>query len=460
MKKKENQNIQHLTTCYMHRSKGSTISSSTKSQRQNKLRGNNCCSLKNNPGNVKYREFSAALETNLTAPARDSKNNKKKCTGGGGDITSTTTNLDRPTTSTTSSITTSSTTTPAEMNKLHQAKSFPMEVYKMLAVLEDLGLSRQICSWNPHGRSFQIHNNVKFVKFILPKFFRSIQMRTFKKQLSVYGFRRVLQNSEDYGSYYHERFLRGKPFLCSAIVTCTKERRRKMKTPASIHDDDVVEEPFFYALPYLPLLLPGHRYDSSIEVFGDDHNIETFFREVQEDHKRSCEEAIKMKHHMEEESRVLEVIPPESKARALPGGGGSVDGATYATEPIHHMATPATISSEQKEASFVKFCKELESILSSTDGNDANTTHASVTKKRQRNASPSPCYLRKVNKTVTRTRTKENHDLSVSSRGNTAAAVVVSPIPVEQHVQRHINDQFLWNNFNVVEFLQPQFIEE
>ena len=453
MKKKENQNIQHLTTCYMHRSKGSTISSSTKSQRQNKLRGNNCCSLKNNPGNVKYREFSAALETNLTAPARDSKNNKKKCTGGGGDITSTTTNLDRPTTSTTSSITTSSTTTPAEMNKLHQAKSFPMEVYKMLAVLEDLGLSRQICSWNPHGRSFQIHNNVKFVKFILPKFFRSIQMRTFKKQLSVYGFRRVLQNSEDYGSYYHDRFLRGKPFSCSDIVSTCKKRRRKMKTSAaSIHDDDdVVEEPLFYALPYLPFLLPGHRYDCSIEIFGDDHNIEAFFREVQDDHKRSCE-VIKMKHLKEESTRVG-VIPPKSKARDYYFMPPPVD-ASSTIEPIHHMATPeATMSSEQK-ACFVKFCQELESILSEDHvGNDvSNAPLASsiTTKKHQRNASPSP-YLRKMNKTVTRTRTKEHHDLSVS---RITAAVVVSPIPSieQQHdVQRHdINDQFLWDTFNVV----------
>ncbi len=113
-------------------------------------------------------------------------------------------------------------------------------------------------------------------------------MRSFQKQFSLYGFRRILQNGEDYGSYYHKRFRRGKPFLYSAIVT--RKTRIKMKTSESIHDGDVVEEPFFYALPYLSLLPPGHRYDSSIEIFGDDDTmiIEAFFREVQEDHKRSC----------------------------------------------------------------------------------------------------------------------------------------------------------------------------
>ena len=76
-------------------------------------------------------------------------------------------------------------------------------------------------------------------------------MRSFQKQFSLYGFRRILQNGEDYGSYYHKRFRRGKPFLYSAIVT--RKTRRKMKTSESIHDGDVVEEPFFYALPYLSL---------------------------------------------------------------------------------------------------------------------------------------------------------------------------------------------------------------
>ena len=91
-----------------------------------------------------------------------------------------------------------------------------------------------------------------------------------------------------------------------------------MKTSAaSIHDDDdVVEEPLFYALPYLPFLLPGHRYDCSIEIFGDDHNIEAFFREVQDDHKRSCE-VIKMKHLKEHHNwKNQKNVGPVMKRRA------------------------------------------------------------------------------------------------------------------------------------------------
>ncbi len=400
--------ISSTTTSYTrHRgSKGSNISSSSlTARRQSNHYHTNCYSL----NDVKYRDFSAAPETNFmhvfsTSP-RESNTKKCSTTSGAADSitrtndrifnTSCSDSLDHPTTTT-------------------MKKSFPMEVFTMLAVLEDLGLSREICSWNTHGRSFQVHNNDKFVKFILPKFFRSIKMRSFQKQLSMYGFRRVIQNGEDYGSYYHRLFLRGKPFLCRGII---RNSRREMKTSASNIDEDAVAEPNFYALPYLPPMLPGHRYDCSIEVFGDDHQIQEFVRAVQEENRSKT---IRMK-NLEEEERVGMIPPLKARDFFMP-----------AMLPADSTEEPIRMASSEQKASLVKFCREVEEILG--DGNDA--TAASTITKRQRNASP-PTNLQKNNK---RTRTKKNDFLSLVSQ-NTAD--VLTPIPIEQYVQRNVDDQLL-----------------
>ena len=143
-------------------------------------------------------------------------------------------------------------------------KAFPLQLFTMLASLEDLGLSR-ICSWNIHGRSFKIHDPEIFEIFILPMFFRSIKMRSFKKNLNSYGFR----STRGCGAYYQELFLKGKPFLCTAIT------RRKPKSATTN------VEPDFYAMPYLSSMLPGHYYEMSVEVFGDDKKMHRFIKSVQ-----------------------------------------------------------------------------------------------------------------------------------------------------------------------------------
>lgn len=223
------------------------------------LRSSTTTSSNNNDSIVCYRDFSGTLETNfmsfLSQEEMSVINDRRSTIFAAFQTTDTISSLDSSSSS----------------------SSFPIRLHTMLTSLEDIGLSC-VCSWQIHGRSFLVHDRDKFEKFILPKFFRSIKMRSFQKQLSIYGFRRVLEfGHEDYGSHYHDLFLRGKPFLCQAMNT-SKNKARKL-----ISDSRTNVEPNFYAMPYLPATLPDRRHrEMSINVFVDDKNIEKFVREVQE----------------------------------------------------------------------------------------------------------------------------------------------------------------------------------
>jgi hypothetical protein len=70
-----------------------------------------------------------------------------------------------------------------------------------------------VVSFLPHGRAFVVHDKTRFLQEILPKYFNHGAWHSFTRQLSLYGFRRVVRGS-DHGAYYHELFLRGHNGLC------------------------------------------------------------------------------------------------------------------------------------------------------------------------------------------------------------------------------------------------------
>jgi hypothetical protein len=96
-------------------------------------------------------------------------------------------------------------------------ESFPMKLFKML---EHIDLHEpelaNIISWQPDQRSFLVHGGTKKMEeHILPRFFKGQkQYASFRRQLNLWGFRRVNQKGTDKGAYYHEMFLRSKPHLC------------------------------------------------------------------------------------------------------------------------------------------------------------------------------------------------------------------------------------------------------
>ena len=55
--------------------------------------------------------------------------------------------------------------------RTNNLEQFPMKLYRMLSVVDDLGLSH-VVSWKQHGRSFQVKDVKAFVSSFLPRFFR------------------------------------------------------------------------------------------------------------------------------------------------------------------------------------------------------------------------------------------------------------------------------------------------
>ena len=151
---------------------------------------------------------------------------------------------------------------------------FPAVLHAMLTLAQVDGYS-DICSWiEPHGRAFAVHDRDRFVREVLPRYFRQTHYASFQRQLNLYGFQRfsivgnldiafgsempskqsddkinegpapVAALSSSFGSnkstvvagppppvYYHAMFLRTRPDLCSDIQRSTeRELRIKKRT--------------------------------------------------------------------------------------------------------------------------------------------------------------------------------------------------------------------------------------
>lgn len=133
---------------------------------------------------------------------------------------------------------------PCPPNRRHAGgvdKTFPQVLKNLLSCSE----ISNIVTWLPHGRSFIVQDTDEFVKSILPRFFRQSAFRSFSRQLQLWEFRRIVSKGPDFGSYYHELFLRGQPHLMMRM------RRRKIKGTGAKLVPNPDEEPDFYALSRL-----------------------------------------------------------------------------------------------------------------------------------------------------------------------------------------------------------------
>ena len=112
--------------------------------------------------------------------------------------------------------------------------AFPLKLYDMLDRVERDGYSH-VVSWQPHGRCFVVHDAEEF-RDTLPRYFKLSKVASFQRQLNLYGFTR-LSSGADRNGYYHERFLRGKPFLIEHMSrakvkgTCIRARANPLEEP-------------------------------------------------------------------------------------------------------------------------------------------------------------------------------------------------------------------------------------
>ena len=139
--------------------------------------------------------------------------------------------------------------TEANLNKKTKPSPlFPLKLYMILSEVEIVGNSNVI-SWLPHGRAFYIRNNDLFSRKILPLYFKNCKISSFYRQLNLYGFVRLTAGINT-GAYYHEYFLRGKPFLTRNLVR-TKVKGTKIRAASSPQD-----EPDFYSMRALSSSVP------------------------------------------------------------------------------------------------------------------------------------------------------------------------------------------------------------
>ncbi len=123
---------------------------------------------------------------------------------------------------------------------------FPLKLHDLLEKAEEEGLNH-IVSWQPHGRAFVVHEPKKFVSQLMHRFFRQTKLTSFQRQLNLYGFCR-LTKGPDGGGYYHELFLRGRPYLTKRMI------RTKIKGTGYKAASNPECEPDFYSM--VPVGMP------------------------------------------------------------------------------------------------------------------------------------------------------------------------------------------------------------
>ena len=163
---------------------------------------------------------------------------------------------------------------------------FPQKLHKLL----DDNRFEEIISWQPHGRSFKVHQRGDFMKKVYPIYFnKTVKYPSFQRQLSYYGFRRQELPGPDKGSYYHPHFMRGCFSLCTQQVYRHVERAQEVDENAlpcyeecsrdelagglkmkSLHNKQGSNgpEPMFYSMTPLPSLPNQKKRKADNEEFN------------------------------------------------------------------------------------------------------------------------------------------------------------------------------------------------
>jgi hypothetical protein len=111
--------------------------------------------------------------------------------------------------------------------------AFPSKLYAMLEDAEGLGFSC-VVSWQPGGRSFNVHDQESFSNSIMQAYFSQTKFKSFQRQLNIYGWKKV-QLGPNKGGYEHKNFVRGQPELCELILRKkeVRPRSREQQTESS-----------------------------------------------------------------------------------------------------------------------------------------------------------------------------------------------------------------------------------
>jgi hypothetical protein len=92
---------------------------------------------------------------------------------------------------------------------------FPTTLLDLLTEAEGEGKDG-IISFTPSGMAFRIHRPAAFEKEIIPRYFRTKKIDSFKRQLGIYGFDRI-PFGPDEGAFTHSDFRRGRRDLAEKM---------------------------------------------------------------------------------------------------------------------------------------------------------------------------------------------------------------------------------------------------
>lgn len=89
---------------------------------------------------------------------------------------------------------------------------FPWKVHQLLNDAETQGFTH-IVSWLPGHTAFRVHKQNLFVQEIMPRYFKQTKYRSFRRQLNLWGFERLLRGPNR-GGYQNANFVHRRPSLC------------------------------------------------------------------------------------------------------------------------------------------------------------------------------------------------------------------------------------------------------
>lgn len=118
-------------------------------------------------------------------------------------------------------------------------KQFPQLLYAMLetaALRDGSGCSNSV-TWLAHGHAFKILDQREFIEVTVPMFFKQTKIRSFYRQLNLWGYKRV-SSGIDVGAYYNKHFVRGRPEKMKEMVR-VKIKGRVPKNDSKQDDPDI-----------------------------------------------------------------------------------------------------------------------------------------------------------------------------------------------------------------------------
>ena len=72
---------------------------------------------------------------------------------------------------------------------------FPYRLHEMLSNIDSKHDS-SIVSWLPDGKHFKVHDPRRFVEEVIPSAFKQKSLKSFQRQLHLYGFHRVHEGAD------------------------------------------------------------------------------------------------------------------------------------------------------------------------------------------------------------------------------------------------------------------------